>query len=407
MKSLDDFIKNIVTKEINEPQEYATSIKNAFNTKTYTKSNFKKIAITVCSFLILISGIVYATDIKEFVSKYFYNFNEGVDTAIENGYFDEPEMNYTNSENIDVTINGEKTNPSDISLKVKDMVMDDYNLCFTFTLKFDSNININNIYRINLNKVIITDENKSILYCNYKEIFDNYCNTYNLNYNYYNSTGGLNCYILEKNEETNTIDLMYNIISDREKVYPNSKHLNIQIGKIVLEEDKNKNELIIEGNWNISFNLNSKFYDRKPINYIVKNCNYDDIFVTEANLTDTGFSFKFTLPHQPFYSETDSEEIKNKKRKNYYDYYTDENGFINIHIIKDNYIENELGKKFYNPLNSLESQYNFDILTSNYLYYTDAFTLTKADQTDTLKIYFTLNLPDDQRNVCIELEKKS
>ena len=67
MKSLDDFIKNIVTKEINEPQEYATSIKNAFNTKTYTKSNFKKIAITVCSFLILISGIVYATDIKEFV----------------------------------------------------------------------------------------------------------------------------------------------------------------------------------------------------------------------------------------------------------------------------------------------------------------------------------------------------
>lgn len=418
MKSLDAFIKNIVTKEINEPQEYATSIKNAFNTKTCTTSNFKKITITVCSFLILISGIVYATDIKEFVSKYFYNFNEGVDTAIENGYFDEPEMNYTNSENIDVTVNGEKTNPSDVSLKVKDMVMDDHNLVFTIMIKLDKKINISNIMKIKMDKMLITDENNKIIFCGpNKNIFDEYCKENNLNYEYLKFNDNYMCsswgYVINnKNKEENIIEVICNF-NNSDMTYPKSKKLNIQLFEILMSENENvyaenkEEEIKLDGNWNIQVDVNDIFYNRKVTNYKVKNCNYNDINVTEAILNDTCFSLKFNVPHKHFYLETDSEELKKQKIYEYRKYYTkDDENVVPLPVI-NSYIENEYGKKFYQISSGVVNQYNSDLLTSDYLYWKDEFALTKADQTDTLKIYFTLNLPDDQRNVCIELEKKS
>lgn len=406
MKDLDDFITNIVTKEINEPDKYETAIRTALDKKVYKKSKFSKIAVTVCSLLIVITGITYATDIKEFVSKYLYNFNEGVDTAIENGYFDEIEMDYVSSSETKTDIN-EDVDTSNLEIKVKDMVMDDYTLCFTFSIKFDETTDISNIQRINLNEVLITDENKSVLYCNNKEIFDNYCKNNNLALDYHTTNSGLNWYIIDKDLENKTIDLMFNVISDREKKYPNSQIINIQIGKISMEEQITSTieNIKIEGKWNIIVDVNSKFYDRETINYKVINSNCEDINVTEATLNDTSFTFKFTLPHKPFYLETDSQEIKKKAIDWYNNYYTNENGIVSPAPIINSYVENGAGQKFYQPSNGVEAQYNSDILTSDYIYYKDVFTLTKANQTNTLKVYFTIDLPDIQKDVYIELEK--
>lgn len=414
MKNLDDFITDIVNKEINEPQEYENSIRTAFNKNSYKKLKFNKIIATSCSLLILATSVVYATDIiKEYIGKYFYNFNEGIDTAIENDYFDEVETEYVSSTEPNTIINEQIIIPE---IKVKNMVMDDYSLCFTFTLKIDSNID--NIQRVNLNKVLITDENNSILYCDNKEIFDNYCKNHNLNYKFlesndhYISGNGLNWYITDRNNDLGTIDLMFNIINDREQKYPNSKILNIQIGKISLKESTDpmlNDDITIEGNWNMLFHVNNKFYDRKPTNYIIKNSNYSDIIVTEASLSYTGFDLKFSLPHNPSYLETDSEKVKEEKINEFHEYYTDTDtdGKIIPNPILDCYIENEIGQKFYQPSSDLESKYNSDFLSNNFFYYKDTFTLTKANQTDTLKLYFKLNLPDIQKDICIELEKEN
>lgn len=414
MKNLDDFITNIVKKEINEPEKYETSIRNAFNAKSYKKLKLKRMISAVCSLLVITTGIVYASDIKELVSKYFYNFNEGVDIAIENGYFDEPENEYANSNDVNGFENGDLVDASNTEIKVKDMIMDDYNLSFTFSIKVDKNVNIDKIKNVRLNKVLITDENNSIVFCDLnKEIFDKYCEKNNLDYKYleFNENyidSGFNYLISSKKSENGIIELTYNLYNNQNYPYPKSKKLNIQINEIYMTEKDTSfdEEIVLKGNWNILFDISEKFSNRDDINYVVKKCNYDDINVTEAILHDTGFSYKFNLPKVPYYNEKDSEEVKKQKVDKYNAYYTNDEKKIIPKPITDCYIENELGKKFYQPSSGVPNQYNTDILTSDYLYYTDTFSLTKADQTDTLKIYFKINLPDDQRDVCIELEKE-
>ena len=128
MKDLDKFITDVVTKKINEPEEYEMAIRTAFDKHSYKKIHFNKIAVTICSLLILISGFAYATDIKEFISKYLYNFNKGVDTAIENGYFDETKTDYINSEKTETIINGISMDSYNTGIAVNNMLFDDYNL---------------------------------------------------------------------------------------------------------------------------------------------------------------------------------------------------------------------------------------------------------------------------------------
>lgn len=60
MRDLDDFITNIVTKEINEPEGYEQAIRNAFNKKSTKKHIFQKI-ITTSSILFMGCSAVFAT----------------------------------------------------------------------------------------------------------------------------------------------------------------------------------------------------------------------------------------------------------------------------------------------------------------------------------------------------------
>lgn len=60
MKNLDDFITDIVTNEINKPEEYKQAIRNAFNKKSSKKHIFEKI-ITVSSILFMGCSVVFAT----------------------------------------------------------------------------------------------------------------------------------------------------------------------------------------------------------------------------------------------------------------------------------------------------------------------------------------------------------
>lgn len=60
MRDLDDFITDIVTKEINKPEEYEQAIRTAFNKKSSKKHIFEKI-ITVSSILFMGCSVVFAT----------------------------------------------------------------------------------------------------------------------------------------------------------------------------------------------------------------------------------------------------------------------------------------------------------------------------------------------------------
>lgn len=413
MKDLDDFITNIVTKEINEPEKYEQAIRTAFDKKAYRKSNFSKIAVMVCSLLIVVTGITYATDIKEFVIKNFYTVDKGMDTAIENGYIDEQQTEYATSEEIEATINNTSIDAYNTEIGIKNVLMDDNNLNFTFSINVNKNIDISNLMTVRLNKILISDENNNILYCDNKELFNKYCSNNNLDYDYYDRNehqmgSALNDYIINRDTDSNTIDMLFNLINTRDFSYPNSKYLNIIIQEINMGEEDyyaNNEPICLKGNWNLFVNVDEKFSNRKSINYSVKKCDSDDINITQAKLDNTGFTFKCTLFKEPLYNDNISQEEKYRIIREFQKYYyNEEYGYIFPDYITNCYLEDELGNKYYAPESGIEMPYIWDF-TKGELYYKTGFTYTQNEQTDKIKIYFTINLPDDVRNVCIELEK--
>ena len=76
---------------------------------------------------IILSGVVFAKNIKSFVKNFmvniFGNTNEGVSTAIENNYNVEIDMDY-------VEVNNVKS-------KIEQIILDDFNLLIFFMLATD------------------------------------------------------------------------------------------------------------------------------------------------------------------------------------------------------------------------------------------------------------------------------
>ncbi len=87
------------------------------------KVNFKikkGIGIAAC-FAILFSGIVYAKDIENYFKKIFNNSTEAIDKAVENGYVQQENMDYTYDK--------------EIGIKVDNLVLDDLNLDISFNFE--------------------------------------------------------------------------------------------------------------------------------------------------------------------------------------------------------------------------------------------------------------------------------
>lgn len=415
MRDLDDFITNIVTKEINEPEGYEKAIRNAFDKNTHKKSSFRKIAVTVCSLIIVITGVVNATDIKEFVIEHFYTANDGIDIAIENGYIDEPKIEPAFSDEIEANINNVSFDAYNTEIGIKNMLMDDYDLNFTFSVKTGKNIDIANFMTVRFGNVLIIDENQNIIYCNYsKDMFDEYCIKNNLDYDFYEAIGysSLEEYLINKDANSNSLGMVYNIANGRIKPYPKSKKLNISIQDIYMGKDEyyplNEEPIHLKGNWNIQVDVSEKFSSRESVNYIVKKCPYDDIEVTLAKLDNTGFTFKCTVHTNSVYDTNESPEEKQRKTTEFQQYYYDYTfGRIIPNYITNTYLEDDEGNRYDSPDNGggLAAPYFWDFSTGE-LSFQDCFTYTQNTQTDNIKVYLTINLPGDVREVCIELEKE-
>lgn len=148
-----DEIDNLFFQYFENNQEVPRIITNCIETAMYKSKNkygitilIKKIIITLISFITVTGGMVFASNII----KNFFNNSKGLDTAVENGYIEQGGENVV-SNNTDIT--------------VKNFLMDDFNLSFTLEMKFDESIDINSIYRITLPNLMITDEQKRIIYC--------------------------------------------------------------------------------------------------------------------------------------------------------------------------------------------------------------------------------------------------
>lgn len=410
-KYFNDFDKYIVV-----PNEISYNIQNF----TYSKKGnnilnlLKKIIAIILGICTLAGGLVFA---KDYILKTF-NLGGGIDTAVDNGYI------YTNEE-----INSKDLDSSGTEATIKDFLMDDTNVSSKISIelpdKLDKNIDIKKIKSIELIDMIITDENNNILYCADESSLSIFCQNNNLNYKFGESTdhyfnSGVNSF-LEPSSEDNIINLTYNVyLGNIEKNYPRSKILKYEFHKIKLienyENDATGKTLV--GNWKIEINVPEKMYNRNSMTYRVINCSNENIDVTTAKVTDTGFEFGCTIHNIKIPEEIQQyrKKFKEKGTKGfdvlmqfletdfpidpvilYYDSNFGE-------TIEDcTYIANEKNKKFLTSTNPGRKQKQLFINDDKDVVFYETFDLTKYDATNELNLHLVVY----DASTTIKLEKSN
>lgn len=414
MNDIEYKIKNVLLQDIEIPSDYKYIIRNTLKEKKeiHRSNQLVKILATGCICIIVTISIAYAKDISNFIN-IFFNHNRGIDLAINEGYIDNPNMNYVHSGKVEGYDNNKIIiNAADTEIKVKNMLMDDYNLSFTFSIKLDNNIDISKITDIWFPEMLISDDNNNLILCTERYLFDEYCTENKLNYiygefnkNYINS--GINYYTKAKITEDNTIELIYNFNASVYP-YPKSKKLYIDIRKVNIlrgesYEQIDQADVVLNGNWNIDFDVSEKFYNREAIIYNVKSCTDQSINITEVCVYNTGMVLEFTSKDKPIWNDGDSTEVQRQKLEEFGDYVNDLKS-KNIKFINDEYVKNEKGEIF-KPVDigfdgsGIVYEYN-----GNFKHW-QTYDLIKEKATDKLTVYIDLFLQGNRRNVVIELER--
>ena len=324
------------------------------NEKSNANNNIlKKIA---CFILILMScsGVIFAKDIGMLIKNIFVDNNDGVNKAIENGYYEHYQ---------EITSESNGTNVS-----AEYVLMDENVLKITFNISMEEKYKKIDFDKIFIPDMIIIDEEGNLLFSE--------------EYNPESFENGYSSTIIENNDEN--VKLAYSIESEK---FPKSKKLYVKFSKIILLKyenlmsnneniKKSYNEIIknntlatIFGDWKLEFELPEKFYDRNEINYSIIN-NDKDIILNKACLTNTGFIFEIQTTDKKVLANINSEEMP--------------------------IIENENNNKF------TSSSGEKEILDSGIITYKHTFNITRFDATKTLKVNIPLN---DGNVLCIELEQ--
>lgn len=243
------------------------------NAKHKSSFNFllKKVAILVVSLTAITASTVFAKDIISFFASIFTNSNDGIDTAVENGYVQNVDMDFIED--------------NDLGIKVDYVLMDDHNLNISFVFKYlgDSP----QITALDYMDITIMDEEENLL-CMLSSNSENI-----------NTTNVANSIVqLANNQQiidNYTIKTSLLVTANN---FPKSEILYISINNISV---KNGNEIInIDGNWNFSIDLSDKFVYRTSYKYT---CNNDDyVNSIETLLTDT--SLKITLELNTTFDES-------------------------------------------------------------------------------------------------------
>ena len=289
--------------------ERTIAIEN-FKKETYKKKKINSIVQNVCVFIISVisfSGIVFANDISTRIYENFYLTGKGTEKAINENYISKTNMDYKSSNAIiENTKTGKTIENSEIQVKVNEFIMDDFNLSLEFDVKLSEEVNniitTNETYRINFSDLIVSDENNIVLFCDTKDMFNEFCKQNNLNYNYDTVTSenyigsGLNTFITGKKE--NNINFIYNIYTGGECTYPKSKKLKFQMKQIKISNSniETENEVItFKGDWNFEINVPEKMYNRKNTVYIQNKSTNKDYRITETIVYNTGMKVKMEI----------------------------------------------------------------------------------------------------------------
>lgn len=254
------------------------------------------LAVVLCMFSI--TGIVFAKDISVKVYENFWGTGNGVGHAMEQGYIEKPEMEPEVSNTVmENEETGEKVEDLDTSVKVDELVMDDFNLSMTFNVNLsDKALEViqgeaEDVWEMNFTDIVITDENGYIVFVGTEKTME-----YIDDEKFINT--GVNTFLEERKDHT--LKVVYNIYTGSDH-FPNSKELNVKFGKINISKDETVNtmfgdgEITLTGNWDFKVNVPEKMYNRTAIQYVQKSSTNSNYKVTNATLYETGMEVEVEL----------------------------------------------------------------------------------------------------------------
>ena len=351
--------------------------------KGLEKKNIKYKISLILLVVMMISGITFATIyIKNVFGE---NTRQGTNTAIQNGYID--------------NVNTEYIESSKTKISVEYILMDDASLNLLFNInskEFQCNANT----RVKFKDMIITDEQKNIIFCdagNYTG-YEKYCKTNNMEYdilmsNVHGIGYGLN--ITEYGDDS--CKLSYTINSESN---PKSKKLYIHFSEIEIVNSSYGNNLENEsikttnliGEWNIKINVPKEFYERKTYQYKLKSASNNNVVLEYAYATQTCTKIRFSY-----------KKANNKKSNDNVENIIEDS--LN-NASKDNkypYVKTSDGKKF-KPSHTNDGDGLRTLASVNGIYtYYDTFSLTIYDVTDEIIAYF---VDDEGKTLVLELIKQ-
>ena len=242
------------------------------------KKTVVKIASVACLILVLITGVVMAKEIEDFIKKLFGpNSSDGVEIAVDNGYVAE--------------IKGEKYSSEGIEIKVDSIIMDDFNFAINFSMTLDERYNMKEFKSQELYDLKIVDETGEIVFNSYGYRFDTEKEMQEKGY------GGAYSFLTEKTGER-TLKLSLSATGNS-KPFPKSKFLTITFTKINIWDYNEKDEKIdkfYEGDWNFEVEVPKEFYERETFFYTAKSCNDDNIDLSKITATLSNTGCRLTIP---------------------------------------------------------------------------------------------------------------
>lgn len=256
-KELFEFFQNMPTNEV--PDSTKKAVKKAFKrikSQTTTLNKLSKVAVIVITFGILSTSIVFAKDIIDFITSLFNNSTKAIDTAVQNNYVQNIDMEFIYYDNI--------------GIKSNSLIIDDTNMDISFI--YDCT-NLENIQSIELNDYIITDENSNLIY----------------NTNYSEAELLVNSYIKYNKPKLITDGIFQDSIIYKSTNFPKFEKICFQISSLKIYNGDNYK--IKTGIWNFEISIDKQLNQRKNKNLTISS----NTFITDSSAELTETSLKINL----------------------------------------------------------------------------------------------------------------
>ncbi len=376
-------LKISISNFANDEKILYSSLKKEKISFKNNRKKFLKFASAACFIFAMITGITFAKEIQNFMidikNKFGANASNGVQTAVENDYIEKVNLDYINSDGLQIAVDS--------------FLMDDYNFDINFKIKINDKYNVEEMPYLDLTDLKIVDENNNIIFIAKELEQQMYEKKDDKIYEpiFWNGYG----YNIEEISKNECIIHLAVHATEEHKI-PKSKKLYITLSNVNVRKKSNAHEhsdINCEGNWNFELDVPEEFYNRENIIYKATSSTDKgiDVNTIQAKLSNT--ALKIYIPVIKT-NKIDFDLLQNREKGNVSD----------MIAIQKEYVETSDGRTFEiagrsdgDGGYSIES-YDEKVITN----YHQTFNLTKFDTTDEIKVHLFTNKKEE---IIIKLNK--